>query len=202
MTGLPEPPEPASLDGFPSIVWAAQQPLWRVHRESNPTVHFARGAAGRFNPPAPDSDYGTWYLSSHPRGAFVEVFGRFQVITRAQVNERVLASVHPPSDLRLANLTDPTVVGRFGLTNELSVGGEDVYPIAQRWSAALRQAGFGGVHYAARHDPTLQSRSIALFGKPTDQGSLDDAVVLQPLEALAEEMADYYGWTVISGRPL
>lgn len=61
---------------------------------------------------APDAraGFGTWYLATHPRSAFAEVFGRSRIIDRAQIDGRVLAQVFLPSDLRLADLTHPTVL--------------------------------------------------------------------------------------------
>jgi RES domain-containing protein len=202
MTGLPDPPAASDLATFPSTTWTVAQKLWRVHQERHPTVHFATDQGGRFNPSSPHVGFGTWYLSSHPNGALAEVFGRFRVITRAQLDERVLAEVWLPSDVHLADLNHPSVAGRYGITNELSMGGESVYPVAQRWASALWQAGFGGIIYGGRYDVTLQTRSIALFGKPEDAAQLQETTRTGPLAEVAEDMADLYGYTIITGRSL
>jgi hypothetical protein len=198
VTLLPEPPDDNTVTQFPSLVWASQRPLWRVHRASMASIHFARGPRGRFNPPSSVAEYGTWYLSSHPRGALIEVFGRFGVVARSQIETRVLARVQLPSDAYLADLTHPTMVGRYSLTNELSLGGVEVYDIAHRWSAAFWSAGFAGICYPARHDPTLQVRNIAIFGSTEDMTAPEAAVVRLPLTQLADEMADFYSLTIVS----
>jgi RES domain-containing protein len=202
VTGLPVPPEASDLADFPSTTWTVAQRLWRVHLERHSTVHFAADQGGRFNPSSPQTGFGTWYLSSHPNGAVAEVFGRLRMITRAQLDERVLAEVWLPSDVRLADLTHPSVVGRYGITNELSMGGESVYPVAQRWATALWQAGFSGVLYAGRFDVTLQTRSIALFGKAEDEAQFEETTRIGPLHEIAEEMVALYGYSIISGRSL
>jgi hypothetical protein len=184
------------------MAWAVQQPLWRVHQERLPTVHFATDRGGRFNPPAPDAGFGTWYLSTHQKGAFVEVFGRFRMILRSQIDARVIAEVWLPSDVRLADLTHPSVLGRFGVTNELSTGGDDVYPISQSWAHALWQAGFGGIHYASRHDVTFQTRSIALFAKPEEHVQYAEVSWTRPLSDVAAQIADEYGFQILSGLSL
>lgn len=117
------------------------------------------------------------------------------------IDDRVLAEIYLPCDARLADLTNPVVLGRFGITNELSTGDPEItYPIGQQWAMRLWQAGFSGVCYPARHDVELATRSVALFGKP----GLESAVMaaLQPLRATAEEMAQHFGYTIVSGRPL
>ena len=201
MSAIPVPQQ-LSTD-FPTTVWAAQQPLWRVHRQCHDSAHFATDQGGRFNPAEPAKGFGTWYLSTHRAGAFVEVFGRFgRVITRALIDERVLAQVWLPSDVRLADLTHPTVLGRYGITNELSTGGESIYPLAQKWATALWVAGFSGIQYLSRHDVTLQTRSIALFAKPADQPTFEAYARTQSLDETAAEMADLYGFTITAGNPL
>jgi hypothetical protein len=90
----PPPGDPNVLTReFPTLTWPAQQPLSRVHRVEHDTAYFATGQDGRFNPPLPEAGFGTLYLSSHPRGAFVETLGRFRYISQAMINERVLAEV-------------------------------------------------------------------------------------------------------------
>jgi len=203
---LPAPPDVGELEDFPVVVWRAQQPLSRIHRHTNGAVYFSTDGSGRFDPPAGETGWGTWYLSTHPRGAFAEVFGRFRVITTRMCDERVLASVYLPSDARPADLTDPGVLGRWGLTGALSAGTAAAYPVTQAWAARLHSAGFAGVHYAASHDPALHSRSVALFGKPADPDT-DPADTLnvstQALqEPLLDDLAASFGYVISGDRPL
>lgn len=205
---LPVPPrDSGELDDFPILTWKAHQPLARIHRQEFGSIFFGTDQDGRWNPPDPDSDWGTCYLSTHPLGAALEVFGRLRVLPQREVDRRVVATIYLASDVRLADMTHPSVVGRFGLTAEASAGAEgETYPRTQQWALRLREAGFGGIHYAARHDPTLGSRSIALFGKassgqPSEPWSewLEDstATTASIPRDLVDELCDTYGFTVL-----
>jgi hypothetical protein len=48
----------------------------------------------------------------------------------------------------------------------------------------------------------LQSRSVALFGKPGDEGESAVLSTLHPLSEIAAEMADHYGFVIVTGLPL
>lgn len=72
-------------------------------------------------------------------------------------------------EARLADMTDRTVLGWWGLTAEVGAG--DDYVGTRLWAQRLWQAGFAGVWYQARHDPSANLHSIALFAKPGLQPS-------------------------------
>lgn len=61
-------------------------------------------------------------MSTHPIGAALEVFGRLRVLPQREIDHRVLATIYLASDVRLADMTHASVVGRFGLTAEASTG--------------------------------------------------------------------------------
>jgi hypothetical protein len=65
----------------------------------------------------------------------------------------------------VADLTNPRVLGR-GLNAEIQAAGPPVYPQCQAWAGAVQAAGFGGIRYHARHGPSLDAISYALFGGP------------------------------------
>ncbi len=204
------PPNAAELDDFPSYVWRAHQPLARVHRQEFGSLYFGTDQDGRWNPPEPGTDWGTCYMSTHPVGAALEVFGRLTYLPQRELDARVVATIFVQSDLRLADMTHPSVIGRFGLTAEASTGEESTtYPRTQQWALRLREAGFSGVHYAARHDPTLGSRSIALFGKakgsagpaePWSEWLEESAAATTPIPPdVIDKLRDTYGFTIIGG---
>lgn len=207
---VPLPPDRTELELFPSLTWRAHQPLARIHRQDVGSLFFGTDQDSRWNPPQPGSDWGTCYMSTHPIGAALEVFGRLSVLPQREIDQRVLATIYLASDVRLADMTHPSIVGRFGLTAEASTGEEGTtYPYTQLWASRLREAGFAGVHYAARHDPSLGSRSIALFGKVTSGDEADEpwaewidesAAATAPLPRdLIDELRDTYGFTIVSG---
>jgi hypothetical protein len=208
---LPGPPRDwRDLVAFPSLVLRAHQPLSRVHRQELGTLYFATHQDGRWNPPQPNASWGTCYLSTHPLGALVEVLGRLLVIPQREIDRRVLASVFLGSDLRLADMTHPSILGAHGLTAEVSAGDPvSTYPLTQRWAERLQQAGFSGIHYAARHDPRLGSRSVAVFGKhvgtghdisTTEEWDTDSLITTEPISTdLIDQLVDEYGVRVVGG---
>lgn len=81
----------------------------------------------------PDAEWGTCYLSTHPLGAALEVFGRFRLLPQREIDRRVLATIYLTSDIQLADMTHPTVLGLFGLTAEASTGETtNAYPRTQQ----------------------------------------------------------------------
>lgn len=169
---VPDPPE--SLEGFPEAVLGPPVSLLRVHRQREPWYFASAGDGGRFDLAAPE---GTCYGSDSHLGAFVEHFGPLIAPGRAiplrALRARHLSNLEIDGQLRLADLTARSALGRFGITVELSVTVE--YEKTRLWAAAFAAAGFDGIRYTARHDPAAQLRSIALFGKAgvTPLGSAD-----------------------------
>lgn len=199
---LPLPPQdPQDLAGFPVRTWRAQQPLARIHQQTHAPLFFAHDPGGRFNPPDPDAAWGTCSLSTHPMGAFLEVFARLRRLTPEDLDRRVLTEFYPESDLLLADLTSPVITGRYRVTNEISAGPRSGYPLTEAWAAALHDAGFAGLYYLPRHDTSLQYRSIALFGK----AGVDEHAGLQPTpipDRLVHDAVHEHGFTLINRRPL
>jgi hypothetical protein len=135
--------------------------LWRIHTADASPWFFDAGPEGRFNL----ADAGTCYLAEKPIGAFVEKFGRLLrpggVIPEPLVDTQRLSRLRPPK-LSVVDLTDPKVLGLIGLTAEIHATTD--YGLTQSWASALRDAGYAGIRYKARHDPRGQLVSIALFG--------------------------------------
>jgi RES domain-containing protein len=144
--------------------------LYRIHDHDREPNWFNATGAGRFDPPAPDAGFGTCYLAADLDGALIEVLGRVRVITETDVYRRSVTAFRAAVDLEVANFSDPSIVGRYGLTATASAGNVYTYPMCQQWAAALRSAGLDGIRYHARHDPSAASQCYALFGGP----GLDD----------------------------
>ncbi len=62
---------------------------------------------------------------------------------------------------RLADLTSPRATG-FGVNAEIHTTLK--YSRPRAWALRLRQAGAPGLRTAARSDPSVEGRSVALFG--------------------------------------
>lgn len=202
---LPDPPAPPELTGFPAVLIPANAPLARIHHNLRDPEYFSADGSGRFDPPpGSTAGFGTCYLSTHPMGAFLETFGRIRPVLQRHVDERVLTQAFLPSDARMANMTDPAILGRYGLTAEIGVGGDErTYAATQRWAEALEAVGFAGIVYAARHDPALHERSVALFGKPGVQRS---RLLARPStyipDELIERAANEYAIDILPSVPV
>jgi hypothetical protein len=153
---LAGPPE--DLSGFPAHQLAPGQVLARIHRADRKSGFYSSDGSGRFDLPLP---HGTCYLGEEPLASFVEVFREAAVVAEALVNTKVLSFIQLPDDVRLADVTAPKS-RRFGVTGEIHTS--TAYGITQAWAAALHRAGFDGIRYLVRHDPSQRLTGVALFG--------------------------------------
>lgn len=83
------------------------------------------------------------------------------ILSEAFLSERHLLSATLASDLRLADLTAPAAYS-FGVTGELSATSDYAQP--HWWASLLHAAGFHGVRYHVRHDPTGSQIGVGWFG--------------------------------------
>jgi hypothetical protein len=169
--------------------------LWRIHPSDVSPWFFDAGPDGRFNL----ADTGTCYLAEEPIGAFVEKFGRLLrpggVIPEPLVDTQRLSKLRPPK-VSVVDLTDPKVLGLAGLTAEIHATTD--YSLTQGWATALRDAGYAGIRYKARHDPRGQLVSIALFGsgKPPRSAAKSTAISVD----LIHEASTTFAITVLPRR--
>lgn len=182
--GLPAPPD--KLPELPSAKLETEA-LWRIHAADVSPWFFDAGPDGRFNL----ADAGTCYLAEEPIGAFVEKFGRLLrpggVIPEPLVDTQRLSRLRPPK-ISVADLTNPKVLGLIGLTAEIHATID--YGLTQAWAVALRDAGYAGIRYKARHDPRGQLVSVALFGsgKPPRSAVKTSAI---PVDLIHEASATF-----------
>ena len=104
------------------------------------------------------------YLGHEPLASYVEVFGRFRAVPKAELDRRCLSELTVRRVVEIADLTDRTVLGAFGITAAHSVGTD--YEPAQELASRLFGAGFEGIVYRVRHDPAMELEAVALFGEP------------------------------------
>lgn len=171
MTGLPEPPGRAELErSFPRHLLRAGTLLYRVHRASREPYYFGNDGSGRFD--IVGAPVGVCYTAFRDETAFLEVFARSLPVMRDQLQARRISELMLKGDVQLADMTSGQIVGRYGLTLEISAASD--YTRTHQWSAALHAAGFGGILYKARHVPGATLESVALFGKVGIDDSLLD----------------------------
>jgi RES domain len=160
------PTDPAQLVDFPALVFDGDVPLFRIHSATHEPEWFCSDGKCRFDPPGTFAAvFGACYVSTEPLGAYIEKFGRFEhLIPQSVVDDLRLTELVLPAPLRVANLTDRTIAGRWHLDAEIWAGADN--DGSSRWAQALFEASFGGICYPARHDVRGDLISVAVFGQP------------------------------------
>jgi hypothetical protein len=199
------PEDPVELGDFPWLNIGPDRVFYRLHRAEFEPGYFCNDGYCRFDPPRHSRvEYGTCYVATSPVGAFLETLGRIRPLPEGVVRDRVVSEVAPEVPVRVADLTHPSVVGRFGIAGDVSVGSD--YGLPQAWGAALIQAGFAGVMYTARHDPTFTETSVAFFGPPGEQPGrlrrVKDTESGPVGDELAAHMQERFGIVVVPTMPL
>lgn len=151
-------PPPEDLRRFPQRIVTPARRLWRVHRADRGAWWFCSDLEHQFDLADPR---GTCHVAEAPLGAFLEVFTDIRGIARDEVDARRLSEVHVPSRTRLADCTSPRARS-FGCTGEIHTTID--YRITQAWAGGFARAGFDGVRYFVRHDPSFAVAGIAIFG--------------------------------------
>jgi hypothetical protein len=187
------------LRSFPAHTVHPDRVLYRIHLKVRDPVHFSSSGHGRFDL-RPETGAGTCYCASSELGAFVETFGRFQFLTQQVIDERALSSLALLRTMKLADLTDRSILGSFGIAGDLSTGPD--YGPSQDRAQRFYEAGFDGIFYAARYDPAFTERSVAMFGNQETGSKLFD-VVTEPIPMeLVDAASDQFGFTVSPSGPL
>lgn len=185
------------MTAFPNVTVNADDELWRVHRLINHPAWFGTSGDFRFDPPPSHRDrYGVCYTGLEDRAAYVEVFGRTRHIPASDIANRRLSVMTPARDLTVADLTDRSILGDFGLTATVSTGAD--YDEPQELSAQLYDAGLDGILYRTSHDPAMRLEALAVFGEPGEQPERFDDIKTDVIpETLVDHMWATFGLEVI-----
>lgn len=151
---------------FPSRSIDTARPMFRIHQHHLHPAWFNTDGSWRFDPLSTShrDRFGVCYLGLEPLAAYVEVFGRIRAVPQVEVDRRRLSELTVAHRVDVADLTDRTVLGDFGITAAHSTGSD--YLPAQELATRLFDAGFDGVLYRVRHDPAMRLEATALFGEP------------------------------------
>ncbi|MHB8288165.1 MAG: RES domain-containing protein [Acidimicrobiales bacterium] len=176
---LPPPPAADELRRLPRITLGGNE-VYRIYRPYAPNdvnqeherspwwfASVPRGipdnerkAYGRFDLIHP---HGTCYFGRTLIGSALEVFTNLKnkaIVIDDITARKAIRVVWPSNGPLAANLTAPAAHG-VGVTATFFAGGQQAN--TQLWGEALFDADWRAVHYAASHDNTLKSRSVALF---------------------------------------
>jgi hypothetical protein len=148
-------------DEFPSVVVHPDRVVYRVHRASNDPLYFSSSGLGRFDVLGV-AGLGTCYVSPSPIGAYLETLGRLGTISSEDIDDRRLTELTLARSLKLGDLTNRSVLGRYRITGDISVGTD--YTSSQELAQSLYELGFDGPYYTIRHDPAFLERAMAIFG--------------------------------------
>ena len=170
MSGVHGPPfPPANLATRTIQTWtlAKGTVVHRIHSARYGAVFFDNGTGGRLN--APNGTYGTCYIAAGYLGAFAEALLRtpgVQILDPALIYSKAYAEIEVVRDLKLVSM-DGANLARLGATAEVTHGSLP-YTCPQAWSAAIHAltAGFDGILYTSRHDPSQVC--YALFDRKPD----------------------------------
>lgn len=188
------------LKTFPRYALHPDRVLYRIHRAHNDPLYFAHGGTGRFDLISADDEPGTCYCALSAVGAFLETFARVRFVSTRMAEQRSLSTLSLTRPLTLANMTDPRVIGLFGIEGDVSAGADYTEP--QKWAVRLFDAGFDGIFYATRHDPSFTERSVAIFGDRELGEKLFEVTTAPISSGLIEEACEAHGFTVLPATPL
>jgi hypothetical protein len=149
----PPPAGPDDLRGFPAITIASAD---RCYRHALGPWWFSCDHTSRFDLDPPN---GTMYLASERCIALIEVL-RSEVIAQGAIDARRFTTIAFPRPLSLADCTSGLARG-FGVTAEIHDTVD--YDATAAWANAFSRAGFDGIAYFARHDPSHSARCFAVF---------------------------------------
>jgi hypothetical protein len=199
---LAKPPPPVHLKAaFPARAYAPGTEVFRSHGHGKQPRWFSCSGAGRFDLATPD---GTCYLAESEVITLLETWGGLQVVPNYKAAERDSSSLRLDKGVTVADLTSNLAI-QYGVTSEIFSTTD--YGLTQLWASALRQAGFGGIRYWARHDLAHSAGCLALFGPADPKTALAGFEVtntahLPTLVDLLDELERGTGITVLPVPPI
>lgn len=152
---LPDPP--TQFNGSPNkFSLSAGTPLWRVHKGIFPATEFnpnpvaqdlaGEFAGGRFDSTTVDS-YPFLYAAGDDSTAVAEKLLRdlppddsgMRALPSASVTGLCVSQIDVESDLELVSLRSGRDLAAIGIDTRLTIGPSTEYPVARRWSVAIRE---------------------------------------------------------------
>lgn len=186
---------------FPTRSIDTTTPLFRIHQDRYDPAWFSTNGLWRFDPPQSHRDrYGVCYIGLEPLASYVEIFGRIRAVPRREVDARRLSVLTIGRSINVADLTDRSVLGDFGITAAHSAGMN--YGPAQTLGAQLYDIASDGVLYRVRHDPAMTLEAVALFGQPGESPEMFGSSKTAPIPEDLIEAGREFGIEVLPAAPL
>jgi len=181
-----------NLAGFPRKTLRGDRTVHRIHRAVNGPWWFSSSGEGRFDPVG--TGHGACYLADDALGAWVEVFRLQMVWAESVVAQRRLLSVELGRDLKLADLSSSRAL-RFGVTATLAAGTDR--DVSQAFAAEAIEAGYDGVRYWVRHDPTQNRPGYAIFDAAGESANWPAAPSVPLSQEPVAEASRTYGYKIL-----
>lgn len=172
------------MQHFPQHVIEYGSNLWRIHGKARSPWFFRADGTFRFDL-CDRPGFGTCYFAEAPLGAFVEALQSFRSVSlpRGELAARRLFRLPVAHAVVVADVTAPQA-GSFGVDASIGAGRRGDYSESQSLATKIFDAGFAGIRYFVRNDPSQTLRGVALFGPAGPHDDLLDGNDLPIEEAL------------------
>lgn len=180
---------PTDLTGFPHVTVPAGTLLYRTHLPGAPLL-FSSTQHGRFNLRRGE---GTVYIARDPGTTLAQYIaasaGRFRTVHAEHLAVLTMTVYELESDHVVADGGSPNIT-KFFVDDELFTTPESGWKWTRRWARALRAAGFDGISFNSRYQPTDKASYLSLFGPTGQHPPMREVGKIDHLREVAESI-DY-----------
>jgi ribosomal protein S18 acetylase RimI-like enzyme len=157
---LTAPPSDAGrLRGFPRTLLAPGTEIHRIHSAALGAWYFSGEDTSRFNP-CGIPKRGACYFAERAVAGLLESYKGVTVVAEQDIAAKAHFTATLGTELELADCCSATAL-RFGINAEIHSTTD--YELTQAWATALAAAGFAGVRYFCRSDPSMALVGYAIF---------------------------------------
>jgi ribosomal protein S18 acetylase RimI-like enzyme len=153
------PPDAAELRGFPRALLAPGTEIHRIHSTALGAWYFSGEETWRFNP-CGIPGLGACYFAERAVAGLLESYKGATVVAEQDVAAKAHFTATLEAELKLADCCAATAL-RFGLNAEIHSTTD--YELTQPWATAFSAAGFAGMRYFCRSDPSMALVGYAIL---------------------------------------
>ena len=183
------PADVDALRAFPQAVLSPGTEIHRIHSAALGAWYFNAEKPWRFTPSGV-AGLGACYFAERAIAGLLESYKGVTVVAEQDVASKAHFTAVLEAELALADCCAAAALG-FGINAEIH--STTNYALTQAWATAFALAGFSGVRYLCRSDPTMDLVGYAIFDRAgTSAAGRWPAGRDQPIsEALLREAEDY-----------